>query len=433
MGKILLILQREYISRVKKKSFIIMTLLGPILMALVMIVPIWLVENSSSHHNILVVDQAKVFTNHLENGEKIKFEFLEMDLEKAKLFFKESDYKELLYIPKMNTHHIEGVKMFSKKSVGVDVKYFVERKIGDRVKTLKLEAKGFNKEQIEDLNADINIKTLKIDGEKEEETSTKAASIIGFVGAFLIYIFIFMYGVQVMKGVMEEKSNRIVEVIISSVKPFQLMMGKVIGVALVSLTQFTIWILLSIGASSGIAAFSNVDDFRGNNIQQTIMTTNNVDSAMEIHGIISAIESINFPLVIGCFIFFFLGGYLIYSALFAAVGAAVDNDTDTQQFMLPITIPMIVAFMVAQSIMSDPESDMAFWFSIFPLTSPIVMMIRIPFLGTFNWEIALSMLSLILGFLFVIWFSGKIYKVGILMYGKKIGYKEIGKWLFYKK
>lgn len=431
MGKILLIIQREYISRVRKKTFILMTLLGPILIAAVMIVPIWLVENSSSDHKILVIDQTKVFSENLSNGKKIKFEYLDLGIKEAKVFFKDSDYQELLFIPRTDVNNPKGIEIFSKKSIGEGVKSFIERKLEDRVKNLKLEAKGFNNKQIEDLNTKINIRTLKLGGNYEEETSTKAATIIGFVGAFLIYMFIFMYGIQVMKGVMEEKSNRIIEVIISSVKPFQLMMGKVIGVALVSLTQFAIWILLSLGVSNFISYFTNIDEFRSDQIQQTIMTTDNIDSAVQINGIVSAIDSINIPLVISCFIFYFLGGYLIYSALFAAVGAAVDNDTDTQQFMLPITIPMIIAFMVAQGIITDPESSMAFWFSVIPLTSPIVMMIRVPFLGEFNWEIIVSMISLIIGFIIAIWLSGRIYKVGILMYGKKVSYKEIRKWLFY--
>ena len=272
---------------------------------------------------------------------------------------------------------------------------------------------------------------MKLTGGEDEQTNTTAATMVGFISAVLIYMFIFMYGVQIMKGVMEEKSNRIVEVIISSVKPFELMMGKVLGVAAVSLTQFLAWIILSFGVTTAISSFSNVEDFRKDKIEETLMTTNNVDDAMNMNAIMTGIDSINFPLVIGCFLFFFLAGYLIYAAMFAAVGAAVDNDTDTQQFMLPITVPMIVAFMVMQGVMSDPESPMAFWFSMFPLTSPIVMMVRIPF-GIPVWELLLSMTLLILCFIGAIWFASKIYRVGILMYGKKVSYKEIGKWLFYK-
>lgn len=431
MGKILLILQREYLTRVKKKSFIIMTLLGPILLAAVMVIPMWLAINSSSDQKILVIDHSNFFENELENGEKIIFEYIDLDLDKAKIFIKESDYSGLLYIPQMELHNTKELQYFSSKGAGVEVTSFMKRKITDRIKNLKLKEKGFNNDEIEALSTKIQLKTLKITAGEDEQTNTTAATMIGYISAILIYMFIFMYGVQIMKGVMEEKSNRIVEVIISSVKPFELMMGKVLGVAAVSLTQFLAWIILSFGVTTFLSSFSNVNDFKQENIEQTLMETQNVDQAMDMHTIVSAMQTINFPLVIGCFLFFFFAGYLIYASLFAAVGAAVDNDTDTQQFMLPITIPMIVAFVVAQGIMKDPESPMAFWFSIFPLTSPVVMPIRIPFDIPF-WEILLSMALLIIGFISTIWFAAKIYRVGILMYGKKVSYKEIGKWLFYK-
>ena len=431
MGKIFLILQREYLSRVKKKSFIIMTLVGPLLLGAVMIIPMWLAMNSASEQKILVVDESNIFKNQLEEGKKIKFDYVDLELDAAKLFLKESDYSGLLFIPKMTIHNMTELQYFSEKGTGVEVTSFMKRRIADRIKNLKLREKGFSDDEIKALSTKVKLKTLKIADGADEQTNTGAATAIGYIGAILVYMFIFMYGVQVMKGVMEEKSNRIVEVIISSVKPFELMMGKVLGVAAVSLTQFLAWIILSFGVSSFLATFSNYKDFSDDNIQETLMQTNNVDQAMDMHGIVSALESINFPLVIGCFLFFFFAGYLIYASLFAAVGAAVDNDTDTQQFMFPITIPMIVAFVVAQGIMKDPESPMAFWFSIFPLTSPVVMPIRIPF-DIPAWEIILSMVLLIIGFVSAIWFAGRIYRVGILMYGKKVNYKEIGKWIFYK-
>ena len=431
MGKILLILKREYISRVKKKSFIIMTLLGPLLLAAVMVIPTWLAMNSSSDQKILVVDQTRIFHNNLEDGEKVKFEYVEMELEKAKLFVKESDYTGLLFIPKMDIYSTKELEFYSEKSAGIEVISFIKRKVSDRIKNLKLQAKGFNAKEIEELSSKVSLKTMKITEGEDEQTNTTAAMMTGFVAAVLIYMFIFMYGVQIMKGVMEEKSNRIVEVIISSVKPFELMMGKVIGVAAVSLTQFMIWIILSLGVTSLLGAFTNVNDFKKENIQETLMKAENIDQTMDMHAIVSGVDSINFPLIIGCFLFFFMAGYLIYAALFAAVGAAVDNDTDTQQFMLPITVPMIVAFMVMQGVMTDPDSPIAFWFSIFPLTSPLVMMVRVPF-GVPAWELILSMGLLILCFIAAIWFASKIYRVGILMYGKKVTYKELGKWLFYR-
>lgn len=434
MDKILLIIQREYLSRVKKKSFIIMTLLGPLLLAGVMIIPTWLAMNSSSDQKILVLDKSGIFKDQLDQGDKIKFEYLDITLAEGREFIETSDHTGLLLIPNMSIDNIETLQLYTKKGAGFEIIGYIKRVVSDRVRQLKLEAKGFNTTEIEQLSSKVELESLKLNqenGGKDKETNVTAATMAGFICAFLIYFFIFLYGVQVMKGVMEEKSNRIVEVIVSSVKPFQLMMGKVVGVAAVSLTQFLAWIILSLGVTMFVSSFTNMRDFKQENIEQTMAVTDNPESAMEINGFLKAAESVNIPLVIGCFLFFFLGGYLIYAALFAAVGAAVDNDTDTQQFMLPITIPMIVAFMVAQGVMSDPDSPVAFWFSIFPLTSPIVMMIRVPF-GIPVWEIILSMVLLIAGFVTAIWFAGRIYRVGILMYGKKVSYKEIGKWLFYK-
>jgi len=257
----------------------------------------------------------------------------------------------------------------------------------------------------------------------------------------LIYFFIFLYGVQVMRGVMEEKTSRIVEVILSSVKPFQLMMGKIVGIALVGLTQFLLWVILT-GTLYSIATVTILKDVDMKQIQQKEQTIkigadlnfsemkHNADTG-EIAKLWNDFKSVDIVAILLCFLFYFLVGYLMYSALFAAVGAAVDSEADTQQFMMPITIPLILSFVVAESVIQDPQSSMAFWFSIIPFTSPIVMMVRLPF-GVPAWELALSMSLLVLGFLFTTWIAGRIYRTGILMYGKKVTWKELGKWLFFK-
>jgi ABC-2 type transport system permease protein len=268
--------------------------------------------------------------------------------------------------------------------------------------------------------------------------------VLGMFGAILIYFFIFLFGAQVMRGVIEEKTNRIVEVIVSSVRPFQLMMGKIVGVALVGLTQFVLWVVLTLGI---VAVFqvSYADEIKASQAKEMLMGNatgtsggNSVDAAIEsedsengIGEVFSALRSVNYTLMIGGFLFYFLFGYLLYAALFAAIGSAVDNEADTQQFMLPITIPLIMSIVSAQYVINNPDGPAAFWLSIIPFTSPIVMMIRLPF-GVPYMELLLSGVLLILGFLGTTWLAGKIYRTGILMYGKKVDYKELWKWVSYK-
>jgi ABC-2 type transport system permease protein len=322
---------------------------------------------------------------------------------------------------------------------------FVEKAISKEIENNKLKNAGINKTFLDSIQSDINIATVKLTDTGEETGSAGLTTTIGMIGGVLIYMFIFLFGAQVMRGVIEEKTSRIVEVIISSVRPFELMMGKILGIALVGLTQFLLWIVLSFGVSSIVANTFMKDKISSkattaqtihtsnNGFQQEMMkTTPNAENADITTDIFKSMGNLNFTLIIGCFLFFFVGGYLLYAALFAAIGSAVDAETDAQQFMLPITLPLIAGFIVAQSIvLTNPDGPVAFWFSIIPFTSPIVMMVRIPF-GVPGWEIALSMGLLVLGFMFTTWLAAKIYRTGILLYGKKITYRELGKWLFYK-
>jgi ABC-2 type transport system permease protein len=301
---------------------------------------------------------------------------------------------------------------------------------------------------LKNIKTDVKITTYKTgDGGKEQKSFTELTMVIGYVGSIMIYMFIFMFGAQVMRGVIEEKTNRIVEVLVSSVKPFQLMMGKIVGVALVGLTQFLLWIAFTFIIITAVqSAFPQ--QFKKTQSQQTAITGKSValpnESASQspnavtadtgnddLNEIFEAFSSINLPVMIGSFLFFFLFGYLLYGALFAAIGSAVDNETDTQQFMLPVTVPLILSLVVAQTVIQNPESPIAFWLSMIPLTSPVIMMVRIPF-GVPTWEIALSAVLLVLGFLGTTWLAAKIYRTGILMYGKKSNYKELWKWIRYK-
>jgi len=291
-------------------------------------------------------------------------------------------------------------------------------------------------QKLEAARTNIHVNTIRV-GDKGEEhkSSTEIAMVLGYIFGFMIYIFIFIYGTMVMRGVMEEKQNRIVEVIISSVKPFELMMGKIVGIALVGLTQFAIWVVLFIGIFNVAKGF--IPDMSPEQAQNLMAQSQmsgqmeNVAQSSQMQEIFSMMSNINFPLIIGCFFFFFIGGYLLYSSLFGAVGSAIDSEEDAQQFTLPVTIPLIVAIIVMMNAITNPEGQIAFWFSLIPFTSPVVMMVRIPF-GVPVWELLLSMALLVGTFVGTVWVAGKIYRTGILMYGKKPTWKELGKWLTYR-
>ncbi|MDD2385970.1 MAG: ABC transporter permease [Bacteroidales bacterium] len=460
MNKIGLIIKREYSTRVKKKTFIIMTILGPILFAALMIAPVILMKmESDDFKKIAVIDENRIFDQSLKNTEYINFEFVSdkyfdsstvsYNLTQAKADLKESDYYALLYIPHTAVQGNRGsVQLLSYQQPNMGLKMHIANGIEKHIEDIKLSKKaedlGISQNDVDEIlmvvNTNINVvtTTLSEDG-SEKESSTEIAMIIGYICGFLIYMFVFMYGSQVMRGVIEEKSNRIIEVIVSSVKPFQLMMGKIIGVALVGLTQFVLWVVLTIGLVA-VGQSLLLKDYNLADTSQNPMTmgsqldnTGNPqdENAMQFEEIFKAVYSVNYVAIISLFLFYFLGGYLLYAALFAIVGSAVDNETDTQQFMLPITIPLVLGIIVMISAINNPSGSLAYWFSIIPFTSPIVMMVRIPF-GVPIADLIISMGLLVLSFIFMTWFAAKIYRVGILMYGKKVTYKELWKWLKYK-
>lgn len=442
MNKILLILQREYITRVKKKSFIVMTLLGPILMAGIGIVPILIAKYSDDKINkIQIIDQRpEIFATVLPSSETVLFVNSNISLDSAKKAFDPEKFYGILYLHEDMVKNPGGAMLFTEKQANLSVTNYIENVLEKQIEQDKLKAEGIDQKTLSSIETTVNLKTLSLKG---EENSAELATVVGFICGFLIYMFIFLYGVQVMRGVIEEKTNRIVEVIISSVKPFELMMGKIIGIALVGLTQFLLWIVLTLSITTVASKFILEPKMDAKVIAQS-MKSNSMDAKAlkelgatpqvkedAISKLFGQLSSVNFPLIIACFLIYFLGGYLLYSALFAAIGAAVDNETETQQFMLPVTIPLILAFIVAQSIVQNPDSQLGFWFSIIPLTSPVVMMVRIAF-GVPPWELALSIGLLIAGFIGATWLAGRIYRTGILLYGKKVNYKELAKWLFYK-
>ncbi|WP_205499649.1 ABC transporter permease [Rufibacter psychrotolerans] len=435
MDKIWLVFQREYLVRVRKKSFIVMTILGPLLMALVMIVPIWLATMSDDTKIVQVLDESGYLKGKLTSTEELKFVNVAGTLEEAKASYLKSEDAALLYIPKIDLEKPQGIQLFSQKSTSLAMKGSLEKQVRQELEEVKFANSGIDQQVLDKIKTPISIRTVNLSAEGEKSSDVAVTTGVGFIGAFLIYLFIFIYGAQIMRGVIEEKTSRILEVMVSSVKPFQLMAGKIMGIAAVGLTQFLLWIILTSAISGGVAARFDLKRFSDAQINQTMQGMENDRDALqaqEIHEVVSAAQNLNVPLLVGSFLFYFLGGYLLYGALFGAVGAAVDSETDSQQFMLPITVPLILSFIVAQTIIvKNPNGPVAFWMSMIPFTSPVVMMLRLPF-GVPGWEMALSMLLLVLGFIGTIWVAARIYRVGILMYGKKVNYRELSKWLFYK-
>lgn len=431
---ILLIIQREFITRVRKKTFLLMTLLAPLLLAAVMIVPGLLASMPEDDKSIVVLDEPSILLPE-EGTSQFSLEYLnpnEFDLETGKTFLRESDKDALLYIPSGNGWDPDFIKnnilLFGKEDIGIDLQRFVERQLEEKINQQKLIRQGVDPDVVAQTKTKVTIKSFTMGEEGNEETSATPLKMgLGYIAGILIYFFIFFYAVQVMRGVIEEKTSRIVEVIISSVRPRQLMMGKILGIGLVGVVQFLIWVILSGTIYAVVSTFIYPEIFA----QQVPAGPGSPDlSTVDQTNLFSMLNSINFPVVLSGFVFYFFGGYFLYSALFAALGSAIDQEADSQQFMLPVTAPMIIAITTAMNVIQDPNGPLAFWMSMIPLTSPISMMIRLPF-GVPIWQIALSALILVGTFFGVVALAGKIYRVGILMYGKKVTWKELYKWLRY--
>lgn len=438
MHKIGLIIQREYLTRVRKKSFIIMTFLGPLLIAGLMVGAIYLGLSDETNHYVLVVDQTpelennvRAFEGRLKETEQIKFDYADDALTNED--FKESPYTLMLVV---NENIVENpvAELVSKKQPSLGVKSNLSKQIERVIEEEKLREHELSYDTYRSISTNVDL--IDVDVNNMQKASHKQEkAIVGFAFSVIIYFFIFLYGVQVMRGVIEEKTNRIVEVIISSVKPFELMLGKIIGIALVGLTQFGLWVALTFTLTTAAQSALMPDLGEQAALAQTQMTAEaaqDAGSSIQQDTMNEYFElffhEINWGVMIGAFLFYFLGGYLLYSALFAAVGAAVDSEADTQQFMMPITIPLVFAFVVSEIALTNPESSSTLIFSMIPLTSPIVMMLRVA-MGVPWLEVILSMVLLIGGFLFTTWLAAKIYRTGILMYGKKVNYRELWKWI----
>ena len=439
MNKIYLIIQREYLTRVKKKSFIIMTILGPVLMAAMVILPAFLADwSEATHRKVAVLDETGWYFEKFVDQDNISFYHVYEDLEtdKEKALYDQGDL--LLYIPKTELTIPVYAELFSTNQAGLNLTAYIKSVMKREAENKKLLASGIDPDVIKSSKANIKLSTIRVEeGGIEKKSNTEVEVGLAVFAGIMIYFFIFMFGAQVLKGVMEEKQNRIVEVILASVKPFQLMMGKIVGIAMVGLTQFLLWIVLTgvfLGAFQTGIFGGDTDSLSLMTAQSQIVNTQDVAGAQVNNPftmVTEIISGINFKIMIFSFLFYFLAGYLLYASLFAAIGGAVDSDADTQQFMFPVSLPLIFSVVMSGVIINQPDSALSFWLSMIPFTSPVTMMIRIPF-GVPIWEIALSMGLLILGFLASTWMAGKIYRTGILMYGQKVSYAILWKWLRYR-
>ncbi|MCF0177802.1 MAG: ABC transporter permease [Bacteroidales bacterium] len=454
LSKINLIIGREYSSRVKKKSFILTTLLTPILFAAMMVIPVLIaIWGDNSQKKIIISDKSGIMTPYFENNEGYIYQFdNDTDIEALKKVFNSLDCYAILDISAIEDNGKIAVAAYSKEPLSMNVRSEVEHNLTNAIRDYKI--KGYGLDNLESILDDINTKvevesiTLK-EGGAEKKESVEIYMGLSYMMSLLIYMFVLIFGNMVMRGVIEEKSSRIVEVIVSSVNSFELMMGKIIGVALVALTQFAIWIIVTgilVTGVFGIAGESLAEkSAAATQMAMTDLSTVNTDamgvtvptsSASSIEQLFPSVAEgfaqLNIPLILISFLLYFILGYLLYASMFAAVGSAADNEADTNQLSLPVTLPMIIGLFIMISSFQAPNSSLSVWASIIPFTSPMVMMARIPFGTVPFWELALSIGILALTFVAFTYLSAKIYKIGILTYGKKTTWKDLFKWLKYK-
>ncbi len=442
MSKISLIIEREYLTRVQKKSFILLTILSPIIMVALMFAPIFLSQVSGDEvRQIAIIDQTGLYNNIYEDSEEYKFSYTQSTFNSAEALDSEREqpYAYVIITEDLLTNP-KGMTIYSQKQVTNSCEMTIVSRMEEYLQEQKLLSYNIPDIQqiIDESNIELQVNTIRLEEDGEEtQTSSEMVMIIGMVMTLVIYMFLLLYGGQVMSSVMQEKTNRIVEVMVSSVKPFQLMMGKIISIGLVGLTQLAIWIVFIVGISLAAGAIFSMGADPAT-VEEMVAVTgqmNGVDTTQieptAMQEITAMLGSINITQLLVCFVLFFIGGYILYASLFAAIGSAVDNEADTQQFMVPITFIIIFALYAGIFSAENPDGPLAMWCSMIPFTSPIVMMVRIPF-GVPMWELALSIAILYASAIGLAWVAGRIYRVGILMYGKKPGYKELLKWIRYK-
>ena len=417
MKNIILIAKREFFTQVKKKSFIILTLLTPLLIIVFGGVVSLMFQANETQMQISVIDKSGLFKDRLKSDENIRYVFSSEETEKSLIKALETteEMNAVMIIPKKEIHELENsIEILTNKNLSNEARRNIAGNISEIIKAEKINALGISTAQIEDLNKGVNLHVVNI-LEKEKKQDSFLVGVKSGLSIFLMYCvftFIMMYGIRVMRSVLEEKNNRVVEILISSVKPFELMMGKILGVTGVALVQFGVWVVM---------IFASVMTLGSSNVGM-------VSGVAEVQMVLSALSQINYGLILFVFVIYFLLGYLFYSAMYAAIGSAVDNETETQQFTLFAILPMMLGFYGSITIMNNPDGPMSLWLSMIPFTSPIAMLARIPF-DVPVWELVLSIVILLVSTLGMVFIASKIYRVGILMYGNKVTLKELWKWM----
>ncbi len=433
MNKIWLIVQREFLNRVQKKSFLVATILLPLIFPAIMAVLVYVAveqKKNATKEVVLYIDESGYFK---PDTAKFRFSAFPGTLEEGKRALEKSEDFGLLYIPRFELSDPKGIALYTNINPSPSDISDIEKIFESQIRDLKMVQLNVDKEVLDKLKTNVEIASVKIDESgKEKSSDSKVLFGVGMAGGILMYMFIFIYGAQIMQGIIEEKMSKVVEVIVSSVRPFQLMMGKIVGLASVGLLQFLIWIVLISTLSTVVLGYFGLQT-----PQQEMMQMNEQAQQMAAQGppslaVLNSLSQIPWTYVLFSFVFYFIGGYLLYGALFAAVGSAVDSPAEAQQFMFPITIPMLIAYFgLFTFILEDPHGPISVWLSIIPFTSPIAMMGRIGF-GVPDWQLALSMLLLAGGFILTTWFAARIYRVGILMHGTKVSYGVLAKWFLQK-
>lgn len=438
MKNIILIAKREFLTQVKKKSFIILTLLAPLMIIGFGALIALMFKANETSSTINVIDKSGLFVNNLKADDNLKYIYVDENSEQQLItLLKETkDADGLLIIPKLENNDFDKLeketKLLVNKKIGFETKNWISNDLEEIIRSEKIKSLGLEESQIKNIDKGFNLNAQNVIDQKQEDSDMIFGVKYGLsmILMYVIFMFIIIYGVRVMRSVLEEKNNRVVEIIISSVKPFDLMMGKILGVTMVALTQFIVWIAMSVGLAlffnAGMMVMNKNLPIGGN--EETAAIAEKMDFQQMAGEISHTLLSMNVPLIIFVFIIFFLLGYIFYSAMYAAIGSAVDNETETQQFTLFAILPLMIGMYGSITIMNNPEGPLAFWLSIIPFTSPVAMIARIPF-GVPGWQIALSILLLLLTTLFMVFIASKIYKVGILMYGNKATLRELWKWI----
>ncbi|MFV8226732.1 ABC transporter permease [Christiangramia aquimixticola] len=432
MRNLRLIINREYLARVRNKTFIVMTFLSPLIfVGMIMLIAYLSMLNSTEQKIIGIHDESGLFAEEFKDSDQVQYLDLSIStLEIAQKMVREQEYFGLIHIAGISDENDKpaSIEFYGKETPGFGTIENIEKIISDKLTRIHLIEKGIDVTEIDKARANVDVEIRNFSGERSSKMSNYIKMFFGGALGYLLMMFIIIYGNMVMRSVIEEKSNRIIEIIVSSVKPFQLLLGKVIGTSLAGITQFTVWIILGSVLLFGVSSFLGIDPMATETPATVAMES---AGSPKLNQLVTDVLKLPYASLLTFFIIYFIGGYFLYSAIYAAIGAAVDSETDTQQFMFPIILPLILGIYVGFfSVVENPHGTVSTIFSIIPLTSPIVMLMRIPF-GVPWWEIAISLIVLIATNFGVLWVSAKIYRVGILMYGKKASYKELYKWLKY--